>query len=190
MCSSYCSESLPHPLYILGVLLLSSLPGTLALSLTCSVHIDLQSKLTKWKQAAHLWPRWARCVYNQSKRQDSGERWELALWVKPEWDNVAANLQKPKCEHNRGKLTWRGFPLMSPLSKTNLNKWANMCLTWLASEENLICRILKMTKTVSFFFLLLNGEHWDYYKTDWLCVTGFSSGTKAGQLVSFNIPWQ
>lgn len=50
-------KNLPRPMYILGFLLLSWLPGTLTPSLTCGVRIDLQSKLTKWKQAAHPWPR-------------------------------------------------------------------------------------------------------------------------------------
>lgn len=86
-----------------ALLLLSySLPGSLTPSLTCCERIDLQSRLTKWKQAAHLWPRSAERAYNQNKRQEAKaeEKWEFALSVKSGWDNAAGSLQKHKCEYN------------------------------------------------------------------------------------------
>lgn len=94
----------PTATFRTALLLLSSLPWSLTPSLMCCERIDFQSKLTKWKQAAHLWPHWANRAYNQNKRQEpkAEERWEFALSVKSLWDNAAVGLLKHKCEYNAG----------------------------------------------------------------------------------------
>lgn len=82
------------------------------------------------------------------KRQE--ERWEFALSVESVRDNAEATLQKHKCECNRGKLTWQGFAITFPLSKTNINKWANTHLTRLTPQEHVFYGTIKMIKTLAF----------------------------------------